>query len=85
VAVDPDFTPVLDDRTQHSVVLRSSAPIAAVVNAQLKSDPGVSYSHNGIGAGASTLFAPYVVNHGIGGANSPIVVQNTGSDPWMQR
>jgi len=79
VAVDPDFTTGLVDGTQYSVVLTADGPVAVVVNAHQKNDPRVSYSTNGIGAGANTLYGPYVVKSGPAGANSPIVVQNTGS------
>jgi len=78
-AVDPDFTNGLVDGTQYSVVLNADGPIAAVVNAHQKNDPRVSYSTNGITAGSSTLYAPYVVKTGPAGANSPIVIQNTGT------
>src|SRR6266550_176740 len=79
--VDPDATVGLIDGTQYSVVLTSTQPITVVLNAHNKNDPPVGYSHNGITAGATTLYAPYVVKSAPGGMNSPIVVQNTGGSP----
>jgi hypothetical protein len=77
--VDPDATLGLVDGTQYSVVLTSDQPISVVVNAHNLNDPPVGFSHNGIAAGATTLYAPYVAKSGAGGLNSPVVVQNTGA------
>jgi hypothetical protein len=88
--IDPDFEPAstgapnsgLRDGTQYAVTLTSTQPIAVVVNAHSETGAPVAFSHNGIGRGATTLYAPYAVK-GVppGNTFSPVVVQNLGTTP----
>jgi hypothetical protein len=86
--VDPDFEPAstgapnsgLRDGTQYAVTLTSTQPIAVVVNAHSETGSPVAFSHNGIGRGATQLFAPYAAKAvPPGNTFSPIVVQNLGT------
>ena len=86
--VDPDFEPAftgapnsgLVDGTQYAVTLTSTQPIAVVVNAHNEAGAPVAFSHNGIGRGATTLYAPYASKGAApDNAFSPIVVQNLGT------
>ena len=88
--VDPDFEAAftgapnsgLIDGTQYAVTLTSTQPIAVVVNAHNESGAPVAFSHNGIGRGATTLYAPYAAKGAApDNAFSPIVVQNLGTTP----
>jgi len=88
--VDPDFEPAfsgapnsgLVDGTQYAVTLTSTQPIAVVVNAHNETGAPVAFSHNGIGRGATTLYAPYAAKGAApDNAFSPIVVQNLGTTP----
>jgi len=88
--VDPDFEQAssgapntgLLDGTQYGVTLTSTQPIAVVVNAHNESGAPVAFSHNGIGKGATTLYAPYAAKAAPPGDTfSPIVVQNLGTTP----
>ncbi len=86
--VDPDFEPAyngaansgLIDGTQYAVTLTSDQPIAVVVNAHNETGAPVAFSHDGIGRGATTLYAPYAAKAvPPGNTFSPIVVQNVGT------
>ena len=86
--VDPDFEPAFNgapntglvDGTQYGVTLTSTQPIAVVVNAHSEAGAPVAFSHNGIGKGATTLYAPYAAKAAPPGDTfSPIVVQNLGT------
>ena len=88
--VDPDFEPAFNgaansglvDGTQYAVTLTSNQPIAVVVNAHNEAGAPVAFSHNGIGRGATTLYAPYAAKAAPPGDSfSPIVVQNLGTTP----
>jgi hypothetical protein len=88
--VDPDFEPAfsgapntgLVDGTQYGVTLTATQPIAVVVNAHNEVGAPVAFSHNGIGKGATTLYAPYAAKAvPPGDTFSPIVVQNLGTTP----
>ncbi len=79
--VDPDYTPGLVDGTQYAVTLHSTQPVGVVVNAHNEALGPVAFSHNGLGAGGTTLWAPYAVKAGPSGLFSPIVVQNLGATP----
>ena len=88
--VDPDFEPAftgapnsgLVDGTQYAVTLTSTQPIGVVVNAHNEAGAPVAFSHNGIGRGATTLYAPYAAKGAApDNAFSPIVVQNLGTTP----
>ena len=86
--VDPNYEPGytgavgsgLRDQTQYAVTVTSDQPVAVVVNAYNDTGNPVAYSHNGLAAGASTLYGPYAAK-GADGVNrfSPIVVQNVGT------
>ena len=86
--VDPNYEPAytgapgsgLRDQTQYAVTVTSDQPVAVVVNAYNDSGNPVAYSHNGLAAGAATLYGPYAAK-GADGVNrfSPIVVQNVGT------
>ncbi len=84
--IDPDSddaalgAPGLMDGTQYAVTLRSNQPIAVVANAENKAVGPVAYSHSGLAAGATTLFAPYAVKSP-NASFSPVVVQNVGTTP----
>jgi hypothetical protein len=85
--IDPDFEPAstgtpgsgLTDGTQYAVTLTSTQPIAVVVNAHNEQGSPVAFSHNGLAAGGTSLFAPYATK----GPSlfSPVVVQNLGTTP----
>ena len=77
--IDPDYTPGLLDGTQYAVTLSATQPIAVVANAHNETGAPVAYSHNGLAAGANTVYAPYAVKAGPAGRFSPVVVQNTGT------
>jgi hypothetical protein len=88
--IDPDFEPAstgapnsgLRDGTQYAVTLTSTQPIAVVVNAHSETGSPVAFSHNGIGRGATVLFAPYAAKAVPPGSSfSPVVVQNLGATP----
>jgi hypothetical protein len=88
--VDPDFEPAFNgspnsglvDGTQYGVTLTATQPIAVVVNAHNEAGAPVAFSHNGIGKGATTLYAPYAAKAAPPGDTfSPIVVQNLGTTP----
>jgi hypothetical protein len=75
--VDPDFTPGLIDGTQYAVIVTATQPVAVVVNAHNEAIGPVAFSHNGLAAGGTTLYAPYAAKIQ-GGMFSPVVVQNVG-------
>lgn len=86
--IDPNYEPAsngqpgsgLRDQTQYAVVVTSDQPVAVVVNAYNDSGNPVAYSHNGLAAGAATLYGPYAAKDADGvNRFSPIVVQNVGS------
>lgn len=85
--IDPDFEPAfngtsgsgLRDGTQYAVTITSAQPIAVVANAHNEQGAPAAYSHNGLSAGATTVWAPYAAKSGPNGIFSPIVVQNLGS------
>ena len=80
--IDPDSddvalgAPGLTDGTQYAVTLTSTQPIGVVANAENRAIGPVAFSHNGLAAGATTLYAPYAVK---GPVFSPVVVQNVGT------
>lgn len=84
---DPDFEAAytgapgsgLLDGCQYSVVVTSPQPVALVVNAHNEVGGASAYSHNGIAAGGTTLFAPYAVRSTTLFSN--VVVQNLGTAP----
>lgn len=78
--IDPDFTPGLIDGTQYAVTLTATQPIAVVVNAHDELIGPVAFSHNGLSAGGTTLYAPYAAKIP-NGMFSPVVVQNIGTTP----
>lgn len=84
---DPDFEAAftgaagsgLLDGCQYSVVVTSPQPVALVVNAHNEVGGASAYSHNGIAAGGTTLYAPYAVRSTTLFSN--VVVQNLGTAP----
>lgn len=85
--IDPDYEPAfmgapgsgLRDGTQYGVTITSAEAIAVVANAHTEQAAPAAYSHNGLTAGAPTVWAPFATKDGTNGTFSPIVVQNTGS------
>jgi hypothetical protein len=75
--IDPDFTSGLTDGTQYAVKLTSSQPIGVVANAHNEAIGPVAFSHNGLAAGAGSIYAPYATKSAT--SFSPVVVQNVGS------
>jgi len=82
--IDPDYTAGLTDQTQYAVKLTSSQPIGVVANAHNEAIGPVAFSHNGLAAGAASIYAPYATKHGsstVATSFSPVVVQNVGGAP----
>ena len=77
--IDPDFTAGLTDQTQYAVKLTSAQPIGVVANAHNEAIGPVAFSHNGLAAGAATVYAPYATKGP--SSFSPVVVQNVGAAP----
>ena len=77
--IDPNVTAGLVDGTQYAATITATQPVAVVANAHNESGAPVAYSHNGLTAGATTVYAPYAAKNGPLGRFSPVVVQNLGT------
>ena len=80
--IDPDSddltlgAPGLRDGTQYAVTVTSSQPIAVVANAHNEAIGPLAYSHNGLAAGATTVYGPWATKSAALFSN--VVVQNLG-------
>jgi hypothetical protein len=75
--IDPDFTTGLVDGTQYAVTVTSSSPVAVVANAHNEAIGPLAYSHNGLAAGATTVYGPWATKSTATFSN--VVVQNLGT------
>jgi hypothetical protein len=75
--IDPDFTAGLVDQTQYAVTITSNQPVAVVANAHNEAIGPLAYSHNGLAAGATTVYGPWATKSATLFSN--VVVQNLGT------
>ena len=68
--------PGLRDQTQYAVTVNSSQPVGVVANAHNEAIGPVAFSHNGLAAGATTVYGPWATK---GATFSNVVVQNLGT------
>jgi hypothetical protein len=74
--IDPDFTNGLVDQTQYAVTVTSNQPVAVVANAHNEAIGPLAYSHDGLAAGATTVYGAWATK---GTTFSNVVVQNLGT------
>lgn len=82
--VDPNSEPGLVDGTQYAVTVTSDQPVSVVVNTHNDApevERPVFYSANGLTAGASPVYGPYLPKNvpGVGAGVGTVVVQNLGA------
>ena len=75
--IDPDFTSGLVDQTQYAVTVTSNQAVAVVANAHNEAIGHLAYSHNGLAAGAPTVYGPWATKSTATFSN--VVVQNLGT------
>jgi len=75
--IDPDFTTGLVDQTQYAVTVTSNQAVAVVANAHNEAIGPLAYSHNGLAAGATTVYGPWATKSTATFSN--VVVQNLGT------